>query len=187
MDTGGNTNGRAHGLAGRYATALFELAADGKAIDKVESSLASLKAALAESGDLKTLIASPLVGRDEAAKGIAAVARAMKLDKLTTSFLGVLAKNRRLAALPAIIRAYNGLAAHHRGEISAEVTAAHELTQKQQDALKAKLKAGLRRDVALDVTVDPAILGGLVVKVGSRMIDSSIRTKLGALAQAMKG
>jgi F-type H+-transporting ATPase subunit delta len=191
VDTGGYTSGgasaRAHGLAGRYATALFELAAAETAIDTVENGLAAVRGALAESDDLKTLITSPLVDRNAAAKGIAAVARAMKLDPLTGNFLGVLAKNRRLAALPAIIKAYNGLAAQHRGEIAAEVTAAHELTAKQRDALKAKLKAGFKRDVALDLAVDPAILGGLVVKVGSRMIDSSIRTKLGALRQAMKG
>jgi F-type H+-transporting ATPase subunit delta len=191
VDTGGYTSGgasaRAHGLAGRYATALFELAAAETAIDTVENGLAAVRGALAESDDLKTLITSPLVDRNAAAKGIAAVARAMKLDPLTGNFLGVLAKNRRLAALPAIIKAYNGLAAQHRGEIAAEVTAAHELTAKQRDALKAKLKAGFKRDVALDLAVDPAILSGLVVKVGSRMIDSSIRTKLGALRQAMKG
>jgi F-type H+-transporting ATPase subunit delta len=191
VDRGGYTSGgasaRAHGLAGRYATALFELAADAKAIDRVEASLAALKTALAESAELKALTTSPLIGRDDAAAGIDAVARAMQLDPLTANLLGVLAKNRRLATLPAVIRAYNGLAAHHRGEITAEVTAAHALSAKQQNALKAKLKAGFKRDVALDLAVDPAILGGLVVKVGSRMIDSSIRTKLGALRQAMKG
>ena len=187
MDTGGNTSGRAHGLAGRYATALFELASGEKAIDTVEASLGALAAALAESAELKALTQSPIVGRDAATRGIAAVAKAMKLDPLTTKFLGVLAKNRRLAALPAIIKAYKGLAARHRGEITAEVTAAHALSAKQEQALKARLKAGFKRDVALDMTVDPAILGGLVVKVGSRMIDSSIRTKLGAVARAMKG
>lgn len=183
MDTGG----KAHGLAGRYATALFDLARDAKALGAVEASLGAVKSALGESADFTALTRSPLIGRDAAAKGVAAVAKAMKLDALTTNFLGVLAKNRRLAALPAIVSAFFGLAAHHRGEITAEVTAAHELTAAQTDALKAKLKAGLKRDVALDLTVDPAILGGLVVKVGSRMIDSSIRTKLGAIGQAMKG
>lgn len=183
MDTGG----KAHGLAGRYATALFALAREGKSLEAVEKSLGAVKAALGESAELSALTTSPLVTRTDAARGIAAIAAALKLDSLTTNFLGVLAKNRRLAALPAIIRAFNGLAAHHRGEITAEVTAAHKLTAAQTTALKAKLKAGFKRDVALDVSVDPAILGGLVVKVGSRMIDSSIRTKLGAMAQAMKG
>lgn len=187
VDTGGNSGGKAHGLAGRYATALFELAHGNANPERIESDLAALKAALADSDDLRTLTTSPLVGRDVAARAVAAIAAAMKLDALTTNFLGVLARNRRLAALPAIIRAFTGLAAHHRGEISAEVTAAHPLTQKQQDALRTRLKAGFRRDVALDVSIDPAILGGLVVKVGSRMIDSSIRTKLGAMRQAMKG
>lgn len=187
VDTGGNTGSRAHGLSGRYATALFDLARDGKAIESVETSLAAVRAALSESEDFRGLTLSPRIGRSEAAKAVAGVAKALKLDPLTTKFLGVLAENRRLGVLSAIIRDYNGLAAAHRGEVTAEVTAAQALTAKQQDALKAKLKSGLGRDVALDVNVDPAILGGLVVKVGSRMIDSSIRTKLGAMAQAMKG
>lgn len=191
MDTGGNTSGgtgsRAHGLSGRYATALFDLAREAKAIESVEKSLALVRGALSESDDFRALIGSPRVGRGEAAKAVAALAKALELDALTARFLGVLAQNRRLGALPAIIRDYNMLAARHRGEVTAEVTAAHALTQKQQDALKAKLKAGLKQDVAIDLNVDPAILGGLVVKVGSRMIDSSIRTKLGAMAQAMKG
>jgi len=187
VDTGGTNSFRAHGLAGRYATALFDLAREAKSLDTVEKGLGALKAALGDSAELKALTTSPLVGRDAAASGIAAVAKAMKLDSLTANFLGVLAKNRRLAALPAIIAAFNGLAAHHRGEVTAEVTSAHKLSAAQTDALKAKLKAGLKRDVALDLAVDPAILGGLVVKVGSRMVDSSIRTKLGAIGQAMKG
>ena len=115
------------------------------------------------------------------------IARVHGLDKLTTSFLGVLAGNRRLAVLPAIIRDFNALAAARRGEISARVTAARALTATQQKALAAKLKAGLGRDVALDITIDPAILGGLIVRVGSRMIDSSLKTRLDSLGQALKG
>jgi F-type H+-transporting ATPase subunit delta len=187
VDTGGNKGGKAHGLAGRYATALFDLCREAKSIDSVEAGLGRVRQALAESAELKVLTESPRVGRDDAAKAIAAVAAKLSLDPLTTKFLGVLAQNRRLSALSGIIRAFQGLAAHHRGEVTAEVTAAHPLTDAQQDQLKAKLKAGLKRDVALDLAVDPAILGGLVVKIGSRMIDSSIRTKLGAMAQAMKG
>lgn len=182
-----NSSGMATGLAGRYATALFDLARDGKAIDKVSASLAKLKTALAESDDFNALASSPLIGRDAATAASLAAADAMKLDATTRNFLGVLAKNRRLGALAQIIRAFEALAAQHRGEITAEVTSAHPLTDDQTTALKAKLKAGLGRDVAIDLSVDPAILGGLVVKVGSRQIDSSIRTKLNSLAYAMKG
>lgn len=180
-------SGVALGLSGRYATALFDLAIDGNALDAVAASLATLKDALAASNDLKALVSSPMVGRKAAGAGVAAVAASLGLDKLTTSFLGVLAGNRRLAVLPAIIRDFNALAAARRGEISARVTAARALTATQQKALAAKLKAGLGRDVALDITIDPAILGGLIVRVGSRMIDSSLKTRLDSLGQALKG
>nr|WP_310523529.1 F0F1 ATP synthase subunit delta [Polymorphobacter sp.] len=175
------------GLSGRYATALFDLAIDGNGLDAVSVSLATLKDALAQSADLQSLTNSPMVNRKAAAAGIAAVAASLGLDKLTTSFLGVLANNRRLATLPTIIRDFAALAAARRGEISARVTAAHPLTAAQQKALSAKLKAGLGRDVALDITIDPAILGGLIVRVGSRMIDSSLKTRLDSLGQALKG
>lgn len=175
------------GLAGRYATALFELARDQKQIDSVSQSLGKLRAALTDSGDFATLTTSPLVGRDAALKATLATADAMKLDPLTRNFLGVLAKARRLSVLGNVIRDFNKLAAHARGETTAEVTSAHPLDDKQVEALKAKLKTSLGRDVTVDLRVDPAILGGLVVRVGSRMIDSSIKTKLDNLALAMKG
>ncbi|GGE17530.1 ATP synthase subunit delta [Polymorphobacter glacialis] len=175
------------GLSGRYATALFDLAVDAGSLDTVGTSLATLKDALAGSDDLKALTNSPMVSRKQAAAGIAAVAGSLGLDKLTTAFLGVLAGNRRLGTLSAIIRDFTALAAARRGEISARVTAAHPLSADQQQALAAKLKAGLGRDVALDITVDPAILGGLIVRVGSRMIDSSLKTRLDSLGQALKG
>lgn len=181
------SGGIATGLAGRYATALFGLARDGKMIEAVSASLAKVRAALAESDDLRALIASPSLGRDQAGAGILAVADSLGLDPVSRNFLGVVAANRRLAALPAIIAAFEGLAAHHRGETTAEVTSAIALGDDQVAALRNKLKAGLGRDVAIDLKVDPAILGGLVVKVGSRMIDSSIATKLNSLAYAMKG
>ena len=174
-------------LSGRYAMALFELARDEKQLDAVSASLATLKSALGESEDFRRLIASPLISRDEAAKAIAATATALKLDPLTTKFLGVLAMNRRLGQISAVIRAFTSLTAAHRGEITAEVTSAHPLTEDQVAALKAKLKGELARDVALDLNVNPDILGGLIVKVGSRQIDGSIRTKLNTLAQAMRG
>ena len=175
------------GLGGRYATALFELAKDGKAIDAVSASLAKLRQALAESSDFAELTRSPVIGRDAGTRAALATADSLKVDTLTRNFLGLLGKNRRLAALPAIISGFMQLAAHHRGETTAEVTAAHHLSDDQTAALKAKLKAMVGSDVAVDIKVDPEILGGLVVRVGSRMIDSSIRTKLDTLAQAMKG
>ena len=130
---------------------------------------------------------TPLIGREAGTRAVLAAADSMQLDPLTRNFLGLLARNRRLSALPQVIAAFNQLAANHRGETTAEVTSAHTLSAEQTDALKAKLKAMLGRDVAVDLKVDPEILGGLVVRVGSRMIDSSIRTKLDTLAQAMKG
>jgi F-type H+-transporting ATPase subunit delta len=174
-------------LAGRYATALFELARDEKQIESVGQSLATLRQGLTESADLKELTTSPLLGRDQATRGILAAAGSMGLDPVTTNFLGVLGQNRRLAQLPQIIRAFNMLAAAHRGETTAEVTSAHPLSDDQVQALRQNLRSRIGRDVAVDLSVDPAILGGLVVKIGSQMIDGSIRTKLNNLALAMKG
>jgi F-type H+-transporting ATPase subunit delta len=174
-------------LGGRYATALFELARDEKALPAVEASLVAVRGAIDQSDEFQRLIASPLLGRDAAAKAVAAVAAAMKLDAITTRFLGVLAQNRRLSQLPQIIRAFRQLAAAQRGETTAEVTSAHPLDAGQVAELKAQLKTRLRRDVTVDLSVDPSLLGGLVVKIGSQMIDSSIRTRLNTLAHAMKG
>ncbi|PWG03774.1 F0F1 ATP synthase subunit delta [Sphingosinicella humi] len=182
-----NSGGIQASLAGRYATALFELARDEKQLQAVGGSLTALKAALAESEDFRRLTTSPLISREEAVKAVAATATAMKLDSITSNFLGVLAQNRRLGQLGAVIRAFNLLAAAHRGETTAEVTSAHPLSDDQVAALKSNLKSRLGRDVAVDLNVDPAILGGLVVKIGSQMIDGSIRTKLNTLAHAMKG
>ncbi len=174
-------------LAGRYALALFELARDEKKIDAVGTSLATLKQALAESDDLRALTASPLVGRDDQANAAAAVAESLKLDPLTRNFIGVLAGNRRLSKLPDVIRSFTLLASRHRGELTAEITSARPLDGAQVDAIKQNLRTRMGRDIAVDLNVDPAILGGLVVKIGSQMIDSSIRTKLNSLAHAMKG
>jgi F-type H+-transporting ATPase subunit delta len=174
-------------LSGRYALALFELANEQKKLEAVGKDLAAVKQALGESDVFRALTTSPLVGRDEATRAVAATANAMKLDTVTANFLGVLARNRRLSQLPAVIRAFNQLAARHRGEITAEVTSAHALDAGQVDAIKQNLRSRMGRDIAVDLSVDPAILGGLVVKIGSQMIDGSIRTKLNNLAQVMKG
>lgn len=174
-------------LVGRYALALFELARDERQLETVGSSLAALRQALSESEDLRTLTTSPLLDRNEAARGMAATAEAMGLDPLTRNFLGVLAQNRRLGQLGAVIRAFNQLTARHRGEVTAEVTSARPLDDDQLDALKQTLRTRMGRDIAVDLSVDPDILGGLTVKIGSQLFDGSIRTKLNTLAQAMKG
>lgn len=174
-------------LSGRYATALFDLAVDAHAIDMVEASLTRVRAAIDQSEDFAALIASPVVSRTDAAKAVAAAAEMIDVDDTTTKFLGVLAQNRRLAELPAIIRAFRALAANHRGETTAEIVSAHPLTEDQVDALKQQLRTRVGRDVAVDLSVDPSLLGGLIVKIGSQMIDSSIKTRLNSLAHAMKG
>ncbi|HEU5285655.1 MAG TPA: F0F1 ATP synthase subunit delta [Sphingomicrobium sp.] len=175
-------------LAGRYASALFGLARDERKIDAVGRSLDALDHALADSREFAALVASPLVGRDDAAKAFAALGPELGLDPLTVNFLGVLARNGRKRELKAIIRAYRRIAADHRGEISAEVVSAHPLNDDQVEALKAQLrKRAGGADVTLDSRVDPEILGGIVIKLGSEMIDASIRTKLNRLASAMKG
>ncbi len=182
-----NSGGIQASLPGRYATALFELARDAKAIDKVEASLTTVRAALDQSADFKTLTTSPLIARGAATKAVGAVAKMLKLDATTTKFLGVLADNRRLAQLPAIIRAFRQLAANFRGETTAEVTSAHALSDDQVAALKQSLRQRIGREVSVDLSVDPSLLGGLVVRIGSQMIDSSIKTRLHTLALAMKG
>ena len=174
-------------LAGRYALALFGLARDEKQLETVGVSLGTIRQALGESPDFRDLTTSPLVGRDEAIRAIDAAAGSLKIDPLTRNFLGVLAQNRRLSKLESVIRAFNTLAAQHRGEVTAEVTSARPLDDDQVEAIKQNLRVRMGRDIAVEMSVDPAILGGLVVKIGSQMIDGSIRTKLNTLAQAMKG
>jgi len=183
----GNAGGAEEGLAGRYATALFEIARDGRSIDRVEQSLSDVRDALAQSDDYRRLTTSPLVSRGDAERAVLATADGLGLDPTTRSFLGVLAQNRRLGQLPAVVRAYRRLAAAHRGEATAEVVSAHPLAPDQVDQLRQSLRTRVGRDVSVDLRVDPDLLGGLVVRVGSQMIDSSIRTRLNTLAQAMKG
>ena len=182
-----NSGGIQASLAGRYATALFELARDEGQLEAVGASLAALRDALRDSPELRELTTSPLIGRDQSLEAVRAVAGSMGLDSITANFLGVLAQNRRLSQLPNVIRNFNLLAAAHRGETTAEIVSAHPLDDGQVAALKANLRNRVGGEVAVDLTVDPAILGGLVVKIGSQMIDGSIRTKLNNLASAMKG
>ena len=174
-------------LAGRYASALFDLARDQKQIDAVSRSLDTLNQALADSREFDQLVVSPLVDRDDAGRAFAAVAAELNLDPITTNFLGVLARNGRKGQLRQVIRLFRQLSAEHRGETTAEVVTAHPLSDDQIAALKAQLRTRAGRDVAIDARTDPQILGGLIVKLGSQMIDASLKTKLNRLAQAMKG
>ena len=182
-----NSGGIRASLAGRYASALFDLARDQRQIESVGKSLEALSQALVDSKDFNELVTSPLVSRAEASKALAAIAPDLGLDPVTTNFLGVLAGNGRKNQLQNVIRAYRRLAAEHRGETTADVITARPLNDDQAAQLKQQLRARAGRDVTIDATVDPAILGGIVVKLGSQQIDASIRTKLNRLAQAMKG
>lgn len=186
-NSGGNQANVQASLAGRYATALFDLAREAKAIDAVEASLAKVQKALSELSDFASLTTNAAISRDAAQKAVAAIAKALKLDALTAKTLGVLAENRRLAETAGVARAFAALASAHRGEITAEVTSAHALSAAQMKALGAQLKARVGREVAISAKIDPAILGGLTVRIGSTLIDNSIKTRLNTLAQAMKG
>jgi F-type H+-transporting ATPase subunit delta len=174
-------------LAGRYASALFGLARDERQIDSVGRSLDALGSAIAESADLRQLIESPLIDREEAAKAFEGIGSQLNLDRITANFLGVLAGNGRKRQLLPVIRMFKRLAAAHRGQITAEVVTARPLKDNQVEALRRQLKSRAGRDVAIEARVDPAILGGITVKLESQMIDASIRTKLNRLASAMKG
>ena len=174
-------------LSGRYALALFELAREAKTIERVEQSLAAVRDAMQQSEEFRGLTISPLVSRTAATRAVLATADSIGLDPTTRSFLGVLAENRRLGELPRIVRAFRQLAAQHRGETTAEVTSAHPLSDEQVGELRQQLRARTGREVSVDLSVDPGLLGGLVVRIGSQMIDSSIRTRLNSLAHAMKG
>jgi F-type H+-transporting ATPase subunit delta len=174
-------------LAGRYASALFDLARDEKQIDAVSRSLDTVGQALSESRDFDQLVISPLIDREDAGDAFAAVAQQLQLDPITTNFLGVLARNGRKNQLRPVIRAFKKFAADHRGETTAEVTTAHPLNDDQVTRLKEQLRGRAGRDVTIEARVDQNILGGIVVRLGSQMIDGSLRTKLNRLATAMKG
>jgi F-type H+-transporting ATPase subunit delta len=182
-----NSGGIRASLAGRYASALFDLARDQRQIESVGNSLDALGEALLDSKDFAELVSSPLVSRDEAGKAFGALAPQLNLDPITANLLGVLARNGRKNELRGVIRAFRRLAAEHRGEVTADVTTARPLNDDQIAALKSQLRTRAGRDVTLDASVDPNILGGIIVKLGSQQIDASIRTKLNRLASAMKG
>ena len=174
------------GVAGRYASALFDLAEEANQVRQVEKDLIALQSLLNESADLMRMVRSPVFSSDEQGRAIAAVAEKAGLAPLVVNFLKVLARNRRLFALNEMIRTFLALAARQRGEINAEVASAHPLTDEQLNTLKDTLRASAGKDVRLITKVDATLLGGLIVKMGSRMIDSSLRTKLTSLKTAMK-
>jgi len=174
-------------IAERYAAALFELAEQEKVLDTVEADLKALKAMIAESRDLQVMLRSPVIGRAEQGAAVAALADKAEWHKLTKNFLGVLARNRRLFALPGVINAFLARLAAKRGEVTAKITSATALSAAQKKSLTAALKKAMGQDVLLDLEVDPSLLGGMVAQVGSRMIDASLKTKLQQLTLALKG
>jgi F-type H+-transporting ATPase subunit delta len=174
-------------IADRYAAALFELAEQDAALQKVEADLKELKAMIGASRDLQIILKSPVVPRAQQGAAISALADKAGWNDLTRKFLGLVAKNRRLFALRAIVDAYLSRLAALRGEVTAEVTSATALTAAQKKSLSAALKSVVGKDVLLDLVVDPQLLGGMVAKIGSRMIDASLKTKLQQLTLALKG
>lgn len=174
------------GMSGRYATALFELALEERALDQLRKDLDAFDTMVAENADLSRLIRSPVFGAEEQARALAAILKKAGIGGLAAGFLNVVAANRRLFAVPQMIRDFRKLVARHLGEVAAEVTVATTPDESHLQALKGALNTMTGKDVALSVKVDPAILGGLVVKLGSRMVDSSLRTKLNSIKYAMK-
>jgi F-type H+-transporting ATPase subunit delta len=173
-------------MAGRYATALFDLARDGNAIDAVKADLDSFDALIAESADLNRLVRSPVFSAEEQLQALGAILDKAGIGGLAAKFLKLVTSNRRLFAVQDMIRGYRALVAAHKGEATAEVTVAEELKGDHLDALRSALKSVSGKNVDLNVKVDPSIIGGLVVKLGSRMVDTSLRTKLNAIKHAMK-
>jgi F-type H+-transporting ATPase subunit delta len=175
------------GLGARYATALYELADEQKSLDDVAVDLRALRGLIDESADLRRLIRSPVLTRAEQGKAIAALAERAGFKPLVRNILGLLARNRRLFVLPAVIDAYLAELAARRGEVTAQVIAAQELTEAQRQTLDEKLRRAVGGKVAMELRVDPSLLGGLIVKLGSRMVDASLSSKLQRLQLAMKG
>ena len=175
------------GVASRYATALFDLAKEEGQLDDVARDLDTLQSLIGESADLKRFIANPVVSRDAQGQAIRAVAEKAGLSSMTTKFLGVLAQQRRLVVLSDVVRAYRDALADHRGELKAEIVSAAPLSDEQLETVKAAIGRYAGRAVNVETDVDPELLGGLVVRVGSRMLDASLKTKLQQLEQSMRG
>jgi F-type H+-transporting ATPase subunit delta len=179
-------NGIVSGMAGRYATALFELALETKSVDQVQSDLKAFAALVASSPDLQRLVRSPVFSADEQARALDAVLDKASISGIAKNLLRVVAANRRLFVVDQIIRGFNARVAAHKGEVTAQVTVAEQLNDARLNEIRDALKAVTAKDVTLDVIVDPSIIGGIKVKVGSRMVDASLRTKLNSIKFAMK-
>ena len=175
------------GVAARYAQALYDLADEKGALDAVATDLAALQKMIADSDDFKRFIKSPIISRNDQSKAIAAIATQAQLSPLAQKFLGLLAANRRLFALPDTITGFRQILADRRGQATAQVTSAAPLTDAQTTSLIESLKKSVGRNIEIISKVDPSILGGLIVKVGSRMVDSSLKSKLNRLKLVMKG
>ncbi len=174
------------GIAARYAAALFDLAKEGKGVAALEADIDALDTALAESADLRDLISSPIYSREAQGLAVAAVANSMGLSALVSNTIALMASKRRLFVLPQLVTAVRGMIAAEKGEVTAEVTSAAKLTKAQADELAKTLKGRFGKTVKLKTSVDESLIGGLIVKVGSKMIDTSIRSKLASLQNAMK-
>ena len=174
------------GIAGRYAQAVFDLARDEGMLPAVEADLGALEGALRDSADLRALISSPIYSREEQGSAIGALAQAMNLSPVMRNVIGLMAQKRRLFVLPQLLQTLRDRISEARGEVSAEVVSAQALTAEQQARLADTLSAQAGKAVRLQTRVDPSLIGGLVVRLGSRMIDTSIRAKLGQLQNMMK-
>ena len=179
-------SGIVSGMAGRYATALFELALESKAVEQVQADLKAFDTLVASSPDLTRLVRSPVFSADEQAKALIAILERAGIKGMAANFLRVVAGNRRLFAAREMIRGFNALVAKHKGEVTAQVTVAEQLNDARMNEIRDALKAVTAKDVTIDVIVDPSIIGGLKVKLGSRMVDASLRTKLNSIKFAMK-
>jgi F-type H+-transporting ATPase subunit delta len=177
---------KASNVGGRYALALFDLASDERQVAAVEADLKSLKTALADSHDLRVLVHSPAFGHEDKARGLAAIATKAKFSSTTQKFLGLLAANGRTALLASVITSYEALSAKARGAVSAQVTTAVPLSAAQSKGVAAALRQALGKDPEIQTRVDPAILGGIKVQVGSRLFDASLKSKLDSLKFALK-
>jgi len=175
------------GMAGRYAAALFELAKDQKQIEAVEADIKTFQGLLDSSEDLRRLVRSPVVPAEDQLRALTALLGKTGVSPLTTNFVKLITRNRRLYAIADILKTFRALLARERGEVAADVATAHALTPEQMQVLSDSLKASIGKNIQINTRVDPNLLGGLIVKVGSRMIDNSLRTKLNNLKVAMKG
>ncbi|MEL6618530.1 MAG: F0F1 ATP synthase subunit delta [Pseudomonadota bacterium] len=174
------------GIAARYASAVYDLAKEGKAVKTLEGDIDTLSTAIAESADFNALIHSPIYSREEQAAAVTAVAKKAGLSELMTNTLALMADKRRLFVVPQLLQALRAVIAEDKGEVTADVTSAKALTKAQSDKLAKTLKARMGKDVTINASVDESLIGGLIVKVGSKMIDTSIRSKLASLQNAMK-